>query len=125
MHKKFRRIIKTKRLTRLSVDVERLTLLLTQFFSIFVESIFFFYSETVRREVKSGKWDFQDGRSGRNAIAFRNILRRKKAKKEGGIEGFALFLPVPPCPGTALGESKQNSKFFFNYLIARNVLFPG
>ena len=34
----------------------------------------FFNSETVRREVKSGKWDFQDGRSGRNAIAFRNIL---------------------------------------------------
>ena len=51
-----------------------LTLLLTQFFSIFVESVLFFNSETVRREVKSGKWDFQDGRSGRNAIAFRNIL---------------------------------------------------
>ena len=52
-----------------------LTLLLTQFFSIFVESVlFFFNSETVRREVKSGKWDFQDGRSGRNAIVFRNIL---------------------------------------------------
>ena len=49
-----------------------LKLLLTQFF--FVESVFFFYSETVRREVKSEKWDFQDGRSGRNAIAFRYIL---------------------------------------------------
>ena len=24
--------------------------------------------------------------------------------------------PVPPCPGPALGESKQNFKFFFNYL---------
>ena len=93
-----------------------LTLLLTQFFSIFVESVlFFFNSETVRREVKSGKWDFQDGRSGRNAIAFRNILWRKKVRKAGGIEEFALFLLVPPCPGTAVGESKQNSKFCFNH----------
>ena len=52
-----------------------LKLLLTQFFSNILSSqYFFFYSETVRREVKSGKWDFQDGRSGRNAIAFRYIL---------------------------------------------------
>ena len=83
-------------------------------------SIVFFNSETVRREVKSGKWDFQDGRSGRNAIAFRNILWRKKARKAGGIEEFALFLPVPPCPGTALGESKQNSKFCFNHFFKKS-----
>ena len=50
-----------------------LTLLLTQFFSNILSSQFF-YSGTVTREVKSGKWDFHDGRTGRNAIAFRNIL---------------------------------------------------
>ena len=127
VHKKFRRIIKTKRLTRLSVYVERKNVclqverLLWRFcwpnFYLFLSSqyCFFFNSETVRREVKSEKWDFQDGRSGRNAIAFRNILWRKKVRKAGGIEEFALFLLVPPCPGTTLGESKQNSKFCFNH----------
>ena len=37
-------------------------------FENFVESVFFFYSGTVTREVKRGRRDFHDGATGRNAI---------------------------------------------------------
>ena len=134
------RRMKTKRLNRLSVYVERKNVckwslvylhvgnllwsfFLTQFFSNIVESVLF-YSGMVTREVKSGKRDFQDGETGRNSIAFRTVLCmwRKRPEKEGGIKGFTLFPPVPPCPKPALGERKRNSQIF--YSVSRNVLFP-
>ena len=80
---KFRRL-KTKRLTRLSVYVERKnvcnwSLVYLQggsYFKAFCWPFFFnilssqnyFYSGMVTREVKREKRDFQDGATGRNAI---------------------------------------------------------
>ena len=134
--------MKTKWLTRLSVYVERknvckwslaylhvgkllLAFFFTQFVSNIVESVLF-YSGMVTREVVSEKRDFQDGATGRNSIAFRTVLCmwRKRPEKEGGIKGFTLFPPVPPCPKPALGERKGNSNIFFHYSVSRNVLFP-
>ena len=42
---------------------------------------------------------FQNGRTGRNAIAFRNILRRKKAWKPGQLKGLH-YSPGPTLSGT-------------------------
>ena len=81
---KFRRL-KTKRLIRLSVYVERknvcnwslvycgkwevtLKLFVDPIFFNILSSKIFFYSGMVTREVKRGKQDFQDGATGRNAI---------------------------------------------------------
>ena len=105
------RRLKTKRLTRLSVYVERKNVCKCSLVYLQVGSYFkafcwpnlfrtfcrvsFFYSGTVTREVKRGKRDFHDGATGRNAW------------KERGIKGFTLFY-TPPCPtfsGPALREN--------------------
>ena len=55
----------------------------------FVDSAVFFNSGTVTREIKSGKRDFQDDRTGRNAIAFRSIFYYGKSTgKEGELKGL-------------------------------------
>ena len=57
-----------------------LKLLLTQFFSNILSSqYFFFYSGTVTREVKNGKWYFHNCITGRNAIVFRKIFMTEKS----------------------------------------------
>ena len=103
------RRMKTKRLTRLSVYVESKNVCKWSLAYLHVGKLLwsFFFGQlvlpfcrvsivllctdsgTVTRKVTSGKWDFQDGATGRNSITFGPILCmwRKKAKKGRGIKG--------------------------------------
>ena len=125
------RRIKTKRLTRLSVYVERKNVckwslfclhvgkllwsfFFTQFFSNTVESVLF-YSGMVTREVKSRKWDFQDGATGRNSIVFRIVLCmwRKRPEKEGELKGLHYSRRSHLVQDPPLGKGKEIPRSFF------------
>ena len=76
-----------------------LKLLLTQFFSKNLSSQYFFLLWDGGERCGQRNVGFQNGRTRRNAIAFRNILRRKKDWKPGQLKGLHYSLG-PTLSGT-------------------------
>ena len=68
------------------------------FFEHFVESVFF-YSGTVTREVKSGKWDYKMAEAKETRQHFVPFYDGKRPGKEGELKSVH-YSPCPTLSGT-------------------------